>query len=154
MRKLHKNIGKRSVFLILFIQGKTFNRTLYIHEYKGASVSLPCSFQTNQSKIINWHDFDMQYELINFRQVIFSDASTSGFKSELLIRSWLHAFFAIFNDFLKSVDAESHEQRDGQVGNGHFFPTWASLSQWGIKKFWHNICGKYQDNNFQKIFFF
>ena len=26
------------------------------------------------------------------------------------------------------------KQWDGQVGNGLFFPTWTSLSQWGIKK--------------------
>ena len=31
-----------------------------------------------------------------------------------------------------------------------FFPNWASLSQWGIKFPFTEICGKYQDNNFQK----
>ena len=49
----------------------------------------------------------MQYVIINFRHVIFSDTSTSGLKSELIIRSLLHAFVAIFNAFLKSFDAES-----------------------------------------------
>ena len=49
----------------------------------------------------------MQYVIITFRQVIFSDASTSGFKSELIIRSLLHALVAIFNAFLKSFDVES-----------------------------------------------
>ena len=49
----------------------------------------------------------MQYVIITFRQVIFSDALTSGFKSELLILSLLHAFVASFNAFLKSFDAES-----------------------------------------------
>ena len=49
----------------------------------------------------------MPYEIITFRRVIFSDAPTSGFKSELIIRSLLHAFVAIFNAFLKSFDAES-----------------------------------------------
>ena len=49
----------------------------------------------------------MQYVIITFRQVIFSDASTSGFKSELIIRSLLHAFVESLNAFLKSFDAES-----------------------------------------------
>ena len=50
----------------------------------------------------------MQYVIITFRQVIFNDASTSGFKSELIIRSLLHAFVAsLLNVFLKSFDAES-----------------------------------------------
>ena len=49
----------------------------------------------------------MPYVIISFRRVIFSDASTSGFKSELIIRSLLHAFVAIFNDFLNSFDVES-----------------------------------------------
>ena len=49
----------------------------------------------------------MQYVIITFRQVIFSDASTSGFKTELIIRSLLLAFVAIFNTFLKNFDAES-----------------------------------------------
>ena len=49
----------------------------------------------------------MQYVIITFRQEIFSDASTSGFKFELIIRSLLHAFVASFNAFLKSVEAES-----------------------------------------------
>ena len=56
---------------------------------------------------LNWYDFVMQYVMITFRQVIFSDASTSGFKSELIIRLLLHAFVASFNAFLKSFDAES-----------------------------------------------
>ena len=45
------------------------------------------------------------------------------------------------------------KQWDGQVGNEHFFPTWASLSQWGIKKNFIEKCGKCQDNNFPKKFF-
>ena len=49
----------------------------------------------------------MPYVIINFWRVIFSDASTSGFKYELIIRWLLHAFEAIFNAFLKSFDAES-----------------------------------------------
>ena len=49
----------------------------------------------------------MQHVIITFRQVIFSDASTSGFKSELTNRSLMHAFVASFNAFLKSFDAES-----------------------------------------------
>ena len=48
----------------------------------------------------------MQYVIFTFRQVLFSDTSTSGFKSELIIRSLLHAFVAIFNDFLKSFNVE------------------------------------------------
>ena len=64
-------------------------------------------FRTNESKILNWYDFVMPYVIITFRRVIFSDASTSGFKSELIIRSLLHAFVAIFNAFLKSFNAES-----------------------------------------------
>ena len=44
----------------------------------------------------------------------------------------------------------STKQWDGQVGNGHFFPTWASLSQWGIKFLFIEIYGKNQNNNFQK----
>ena len=74
------------------------------------SVSVPCSFKTNQSKILNYYDFDMQYVIISFRLVIFSDASTSGFKSELRIRSWLHAFVAIFNAVLKQCYAEIFEK--------------------------------------------
>ena len=54
-----------------------------------------------------WHDFVIPYVIIIFRRVIFSDASISGFQSELIIRSLLHAFVAIFNAFLKSFDAES-----------------------------------------------
>ena len=49
----------------------------------------------------------MQYVIITFRQVIFIDASTSGFKSELIIRSLLHGFVAICNAFLKNFDANS-----------------------------------------------
>ena len=48
----------------------------------------------------------MPYVIITFRRVIFSDAPTSGFKPELIIRSLLHAFVVIFNTFLKSFDAE------------------------------------------------
>ena len=62
---------------------------------------MSCSFKTNESKILNWYDFVMQYVIITFQQVIFSDTSTSGFKFELIIRSLLHTFVAIFNDFLK-----------------------------------------------------
>ena len=68
---------------------------------------MSCSFRTNQSNKLNSYDFVMQYVNITFRQVLFSDAPTSGFKSELISRSWLHAFVAIFNVFLKSFDAES-----------------------------------------------
>ena len=49
----------------------------------------------------------MQNVIITFRQVIFIDASTSGFKSELIIRSLLHAFVGIFNAFLRKFDANS-----------------------------------------------
>ena len=55
----------------------------------------------------NWYDFVMPYVIITFRRVIFSDASTSGFKSELIIRSLLHAFGTIFIAFLNSFDVES-----------------------------------------------
>ena len=51
--------------------------------------------------------FVVQYVIITSQQVIFSDASTSGFRSEMIIRSLLHAFVAICNDFLKSFEAES-----------------------------------------------
>ena len=74
--------------------------------FKG-SVSISCSFRTNQSKNLNWYDFVMQYVIITFWQVIFSDASTSGFKFELIFHSSLHAFVAIVKVFLKSFDAES-----------------------------------------------
>ena len=50
--------------------------------------------------------FFLQYLIITFGQVISTDASTSGLKSELIIHSLLHAFVAIFNAFLKSFDAE------------------------------------------------
>ena len=49
----------------------------------------------------------MQYVIITFRQVIFIDASNSGFKSELKIHSLLHGFVATFNAFLKNFDANS-----------------------------------------------
>ena len=52
----------------------------------------------------------MQYVIITFRQVIFIDAPTSGFKSELIIRSLLHDFVAIFNAFLKKIDTNSLEK--------------------------------------------
>ena len=39
---------------------------------------MSCSFRTNESKTLNWYDFVMQYVIITFRQVIFSDTSTSG----------------------------------------------------------------------------
>ena len=68
---------------------------------------MSCSLRTNESKILNWYDFVLQYVIITFRQVIFSDASTYGFKSELIIRSLLHALVTIFNVFLKRFDAES-----------------------------------------------
>ena len=68
---------------------------------------MSCGFRTNESKILYWYDFVMQCVIITFRQVIFSDASTSEFKSELIIRSLLHAFVASLNAFLKSLDAES-----------------------------------------------
>ena len=57
--------------------------------------------------MLNWYDFVMPYVIITFRRQIFSDASISGFKSELMIRSLLHAFVAIFNAFQKSFDVES-----------------------------------------------
>ena len=41
----------------------------------------------------------MQYVIITFRQVIFMDAPTSGFKSDLIIRLWLHAFVTILMFF-------------------------------------------------------
>ena len=50
---------------------------------------MSCSVRTNESKILNWYDFVMPYVIITFRRVIFSDASTSGFKSELILRSLL-----------------------------------------------------------------
>ena len=59
------------------------------------------NYRTNQSKILNWYEYVMQYEIITLRQVIFSDAATSGLKSELKIRLWLHAFVAILMLFLK-----------------------------------------------------
>ena len=68
-----------------------------------------CSLRINELKK-NWCDFVMQYVIITFRQVIFSDTSTSGFKSELIIRSLLHAFVAVLNAFLKSFDAESFDK--------------------------------------------
>ena len=43
----------------------------------------------------------MQYVIITFRQVIFSDASTSDFKSELIVRSLLHAFVEILMFFFE-----------------------------------------------------
>ena len=71
------------------------------------SISVSYSYRTNQSNILNWYDFVMQYVIIPFRRVIFSDASTSGFKSELIIRSWLYAFVAILFAFPQSFVAES-----------------------------------------------
>ena len=53
------------------------------------------------NKKISCYDFVMPYVIITFRRVIFSDVSTSGFKSELIIRSLLRAFVAIFNASLK-----------------------------------------------------
>ena len=50
---------------------------------------MSCSVRTNESKFFNWYDFVMPYVIITFRRVIFSDASTSGFKSELILRSLL-----------------------------------------------------------------
>ena len=37
-----------------------------------------------------------------------------------------------------------------KLGMDIFPPTWASLSQWGIKVLFTEICGNYQNNNFQK----
>ena len=68
---------------------------------------MSCSFRTNVLKKLNWYDFVMPYVIIIFRRVIFSDALISGFKSELIIRSLLHAFAANLNAFVKSFDAES-----------------------------------------------
>ena len=49
----------------------------------------------------------MQYVIITFRLVIFSDASTSGFKSELINLSMIASFRGNSNAFLKSFEAES-----------------------------------------------
>ena len=68
---------------------------------------MSCSMRINQSKKLHWFYFVMQYLIITFRQVIFIDASSSGFKSELIIRSLLHDFVAIFNVFLENFDANS-----------------------------------------------
>ena len=68
---------------------------------------MSCSFRTNESNILNWYDFVMPYVINTFRQVIFSDASTSGFKFGLIILSLLHVFVAIFHAFLNRLDAES-----------------------------------------------
>ena len=68
---------------------------------------MSCSFRANESSILNWYDFVMQYVIITFGQVIFSDTSTSGFKSDLIMRSLSHASVTILNAFLKSFDAES-----------------------------------------------
>ena len=57
----------------------------------------------------------MQYVIIIYRQVIFSDTSTSGFKSELIICSLLHDFVACFNAFLKSFDTESLNNMENSV---------------------------------------
>ena len=57
----------------------------------------------------------MQYVIITFRQVIFMDASTSGFKSKLIIRSLLHTFVAIVNAFLKNFDANSLDKMYNSV---------------------------------------
>ena len=59
------------------------------------------SFRTNESKKLNLYDFVMPYLIITFRRVIFSDTSTSSFKSELMIRSLWHALVAIWMLFLK-----------------------------------------------------
>ena len=67
------------------------------------SVSVPCNFKTNQPKLLNC------YVICNhhFSASMFSDASASGCKSELRIRSWLQAFMAILKAFLKHFDVES-----------------------------------------------
>ena len=44
---------------------------------------------------------------MTFRQVIYMDAPTSGFKSELIIRLLLHAFVAFLMLFLKHFEANS-----------------------------------------------
>ena len=49
----------------------------------------------------------MQYVIITVRQVIFSDASTSGFKFLTDISLMTAYFRGNFNAFLKSFDAES-----------------------------------------------
>ena len=74
------------------------------------SSNLPClcsTFHLEYPLVLSRFYFVMQYVIITFRRVIFSDASTSGFKSELIIRSWLHAFVAILILFQKSCVAES-----------------------------------------------
>ena len=76
---------------------------------------MSCSVRSNESKNLNWYDIVMQHVIITIRQVIFSDASTSGFISKLINRSSLHAFIASFNDFLKSFDAESFDNMQNRV---------------------------------------
>ena len=68
---------------------------------------MSCSFRSNQSKKLHWYHSIMQYVITTFRQVIFIDASTSSFKSELIIRSLLLGFVASFNAFRKKFDANS-----------------------------------------------
>ena len=70
---------------------------------------MPCNLKTNQSKKFNQYYFDMQYVIIAFDKT-FSDAPTSGLKSELRIRSWLHAFVTIFDAFLKSLNVERFDK--------------------------------------------
>ena len=83
---------------------RTSNRTLSIHDYNGVQglqFQWLVALEPITNKCLNWNDFVMQYVIITVRQVIFSDASTSGFKSELIIRSRLHTFVAILMLFLK-----------------------------------------------------
>ena len=62
---------------------------------------MPWSLRSNQSKELYWYYSVMQNVIITFQQLIFIDASTSGFKSELIIRSLLHASEAILMLFFK-----------------------------------------------------
>ena len=89
---------------------KTSNRTLYIHEYNrvyGSRFQCLVALEPMNQKKLNWYNFVMQHAILIFRQVLFSSASTSGFKSERIVRSLLYAFVANFKAFLKSFDAAS-----------------------------------------------
>ena len=66
----------------IYILVKTSNRTLYKHEYNrvlGFRFQCLTAIEPINQNIFNWYDFVLQYVIITFRQVIFSDASTSGF---------------------------------------------------------------------------
>ena len=65
------------------------------------SVPVSCSFRTNQSKKFKLVWFCYAVCNHHFWQVIFSDASTSGFKSELLILNDCMLSWQVFMLFLK-----------------------------------------------------